>query len=161
MKKPNKIKAFTLVEIIMVMILSLLVLGIITLGYRHFQQYRAMQEKSANSLSEVLMVQNALNNWFHTAKSIRMEDEILLFTDSVQFADCVFAKDFLILRRGNQKDTFGLKTRNFLIEKEGGSPYVKSLMFEVADTGMNHSFRFRKEYGKALLFNWKEKNHEH
>ena len=41
----NKISAFTLVEVIMVMILSLLVLGIIMLGFRHFQQYRAIQGK--------------------------------------------------------------------------------------------------------------------
>jgi len=157
----NKIKAFTLVEIIMVMILSLLVLGVITLGYRHFQQYRAIQERNANSLTKVMMVQNAINNWFHSAKSIQMEDEVLLFTDSVQFADCVFDKDFLILRRGIQRDTFNLKVRNFQIENEGDSPYIKSLLFELEDAGLKHTFQFRKEYGKAVLFNWKEKNHEH
>lgn len=136
-------------------------MGVVLLGFRHFQQYRSIQEKNANSLSNVILVQNALENWFHTAKHVQMVDEVLIFTDSIQFAACSFDKDFLILRKGNQRDTFSLKTTSFQTENEGNTPYIKSLLFELKDTRIKHAFWFRKEYGKAVLFNWKEKNNEH
>ena len=159
--RKSKISAFTMVEVIMVMILSLLVLGIILLGFRHFQQYRAMQEKNARKLSDVLLVQNALSNWFQKAHTIQIDDEVLVFRDSIVFGACIFGEEALVLQKGSLRDSFIFKPRNLRVLKESDHPWIKELYFELGEEGMNHSFLFRKEYGKAILFNWKEKNHEY
>ncbi|WP_461630256.1 hypothetical protein [Labilibaculum euxinus] len=161
MFRKNKMAAFTLVEIIMVMVLTVLVIGIILLGFRHFQQYRAMQERNAGKLSEVLLVQGALTNWFQKAHTIQMLDEVLVFKDSIVIGVCVLEEERLLLQKRDVRDTFLFKPRNVRVINEDGLPWVKELYFEIGEEGMNNSFLFRKEYGKAILFNWEEKNHEH
>ena len=161
MLRKNKISAFTLVEIIMVMVLTIIVLGIILLGFQHFQQYRAMQERNASKLSEVLLVQGALTNWFHNAHTIQMFDEDLVFKDSCVIGLCILEEELLILQKGNSRDTFSLKLRNVSVINENGSPWVKELYFEIGEENRSNSFLFRKEYGKAKLFNWEEENNGH
>ena len=161
MLRKNKIAAFTLVEIIMVMILTVLVIGITLLGFRHFQQYRAIQARNASKLSDVLLVQGALTNWFQKAHTIQMLDEVLVFKDSSVIGVCILEEELLILQKRNVRDTFLVKPRNVRISHENGLPWVKELYFEIGEESMSNSFLFRKEYGKAVLFNWEEKDHEH
>ncbi|PXY01814.1 hypothetical protein DF185_03970 [Marinifilum breve] len=162
MKKLNKkISAFTLVEVIMVMILSLLVLGVVMLGFQHFQQYRAIQEKESQRLEEILLVESALDTWFFKAHEISMKDEGILFKDSVVFGLCRFEEEFLILQAKNGIERFKIKPINMRITKCKEVPYVSELYFEIITKGELAPFQFRKEYGKAVLFNAKENENEH
>jgi type II secretory pathway pseudopilin PulG len=157
----NKISAFTLVEVIMVMILSLLVLGIVLLGFKHFQQYRAIQEKESQRLEEILLIQSALNTWFFKAHKIVLADEAIVFKDSVIFGLCKFEEEFLILEANSNVDRFKVKPAKLRITKCSELPYVSELYFEIEAKGKLDPFLFRKNYGKSVLFNSKERDYEH
>lgn len=162
MKKLNKkVAAFTLVEVMMVMILSLLVLGVVMLGFRHFQQYRAIQEKESQRLEEILLVESALDTWFFKAHEIWLKDETILFKDSITFGSCRFEEEFLILQAQNSIERYKIKPVNLQITKCKELPYVSKLYFEIKSKGELAPFQFTKEYGKAILFNAKENKHEH
>ena len=162
MKNLNKkISAFTLVEVMMVMILSLLVLGVVMLGFRHFQQYRAIQEKESQRLEEILLAESALETWFFKAHEILLKDEAILFKDSLLFGSCRFEEEFLILEAKSSIERFKLKPVNLRITKCKELPYVSELYFEIATKGKQAPFLFRKEYGKSVLFNSKENEYEH
>ena len=157
----NKVSAFTLVEVIMVMILSLLVLGIIMLGFRHFQQYRSIQEKESQRIEDVLLIQSALNSWFYKAHEIQFVDEVLVFKDSIVFGTCGFEEEMLIMKSNNSIDQFKITPRNLRVSKAGDLPFVTELYFEISSKGAQSPYLFRKEYGKSVLFNSKENDYEH
>lgn len=157
----NKIAAFTLVEVIIVVILSLLVLGVVLLGFRHFQQYRAIQESESQRVEEILLIQSAMNTWFFKAHEILLVDDALLFKDSVIFGTCRFEEDFLILSYKSNVDRFRVRPHNIKIKKYGKLPYVYELSFEIASMGEFDSFLFKKDYEKSVLFNSKEIDYEY
>lgn len=156
MGKKSKVSAFTLVELLIVMILSLLVVGIVLLGYRHLQQYRAIQERDSNRLKNILKVQTALHSWFHKATNINRKEDELLFSDSICFASCVLKNQVLVLKNRNMQDTVHLRVNDVQIVTEGKSTMVKELSFRVWNNALDQVLRFRKEYGKIVLFNWEE-----
>ena len=157
----DKIAAFTLVEVIMVMILSLLVLGVILLGFRHFQQYSAIQEKESKRLEDVLLVQSALNTWFFKAHEIHLTDDAIHFKDSVVFGTCKLEEELVILESNGSADRFKIAPKNQRVTTTAGLPFVKELYFEISNNGVQNAYLFQKEYGKSVLFNGKEKNDEH
>jgi type II secretory pathway pseudopilin PulG len=156
MGKKSKVSAFTLVELLIVMILSLLVVGVVLLGYRHLQQYRAIQERDSNRLKNILKVQTALHSWFHKATNINKKEDELLFSDSICFASCVLKNQVLVLNNRNMQDTVHLRVNDVQIVTEGKSTMIKELSFRVGDNALDQVLQFRKEYGKIVLFNWEE-----
>lgn len=145
----------------MVMILSLMVVGIIMVGFRHFQQYRAMQQKNSDAVSDVLRIHNALNTWFFLSKEIKVEEETILFTDSLLFAKCMIGGQTVVLERGSMRDTIPVSIANLNIEMLPNTALVKDLYFEVGDTSVHHPFHYYKAYGKATIIKEEEIEDEH
>jgi type II secretory pathway pseudopilin PulG len=155
------VPAFTLVEVIVVMVLGLLVVGVVLLGFRHFQQYRAIQTKNSRSLSEMLMMQNALANWFESSHTIQLVGSELVFRDTLLVGVCTIDENAIVLKKDVVKDTFVFKCTNVRITKLENYPWVREVYFEAGEEGISLPCIFRKEYGNAVKFNWEEKNSEH
>lgn len=151
--KTKRIPAFTLVEIIIVLVLSMLVVGIMLVGYSHFEKYRAMQYSQSQRLEEILTARTGLLNCFEQAKEIKVEDKKLIFIDSLVFASCEFFDKGIVLSKGYRVDSLDLKINNLKMVMGKTHPYLEGLYFDLVPEEMKLQFQFRKDYGNALKFN--------
>lgn len=151
--KIRRIPAFTLVEIVIVLLLSMMVVGIVLVGYSHFEKYRANQSKQSQRLEEMLMAHTGLLNCFEQAKEIKVEDKKLIFIDSIVFAQCEFFDGGIVLNKGNRVDSLNLKINNLKMTMGKSHPYLEGLYFDLVPEEMKLQFQFRKEYGSAIKFN--------
>ena len=151
--KTRKIPAFTLVEIIIVLLLSMLVVSIVLLGFSHFEKYRAIQYKQSQRLEEILTARTGLLNCFEQAKEIKVEDKKVIFIDSIVFASCEFFDDGIVLIKGDRTDSLNLKINNLKMLTGKNHTYLESLYFDLVPEEMKLQFQFRKAYGNVLKFN--------
>ncbi|PCH68432.1 MAG: hypothetical protein COC06_09540 [Bacteroidales bacterium] len=163
MMKIDKIPAFTLVEITIVLLLSMMVIGIVSLGYRHFEQYRSLQRQSSVKLSEVLLMHNRFLNYFERAKIIEenTEEKQLIFKDSVAFASCRFEEGGIVFLQAGNKDTLRMKIHNLIIRSVNNLHLIDRLSFELGENEKLLSFDYKKDYARALLFNTKDLSDEY
>lgn len=161
--KTNKIPAFTLVEITIVLLLSMMVIGIVLLGYRHFEQYRSLQRQNSEQLSEVLLMHNRFLNYFERAKIIEenTEEKQLIFKDSLVFASCRFAEDEIAFQQAGNKDTLRMRIHNLIIRSVNNLNLIDRLSFELGENEKLIRFDYTKDYARALLFNTKDMSDEY
>lgn len=161
--KIDKMPAFTLIEITIVLLLSMMVVGIVLLGYRHFEQYRSLQRQSAERLSEVLLMHNRFLNYFDRATIIEenTEEKQLIFKDSVVFASCRFEEDGIVFQQIEHSDTLRMKIHNLIIRSIKNLRIINRLSFELGENEELIRFDYRKDYARALLFNTKDLSDEY
>lgn len=152
--KINRIPAFTLVEIIIVLLLTLLVVNIVFVGYNHFEKYRAIQYIQTQRLEDILTVKTGLLNCFEQASKIKKEDNKVFFMDSVVFASCEFMDNTILIKRGSRVDNLNLKINNLKFVGSQDHIYIEGISFGLDPEGIK--FQFRKCYGSVLKFNTKE-----
>ncbi len=159
----KKIPAFTLMEITIVLLLSMILIGIILLGYKNFEQYRGMQKKSSQELSEVLLMHTRLSNHFENSNLIRYEKEErrLVFSDTTSFATCWIQNNQIVFQHLHEKDTMNVKILDLVIGEVQNTKLVDHLSFVIGMKEKSTVFDYKKDYGKALLFNLKDVNDEY
>lgn len=154
----KKIPAFTLIEIIIVLLLSMMLIGIVLLGYRNFEQYRGVHKRNSQNLSEVLLMHTRLLNYFEKATSITsdIEEGRIVFADTAVFASCRIQENDIVFQHLQAKDTVRIKVSNLAIEVVQNTKLINHLFFVIGEKEKRIEFVYNKDYGKALLFNVKE-----
>ncbi|WP_321308592.1 hypothetical protein [Marinifilum fragile] len=159
----TRISAFTLVEITMVLLLSLLLIGIVMLGYRHFEQYRANQKNKSDELSEVLLMHTRLKSCFERAEQIKggLNENELLFIDTLQFATCKISNKGLMFQQNNVIDSIHIDLVNIQIGQIANSDLISFLSFEPKNNIAQRRFFYPKQYSSKVLYNAKKFEHEY
>ncbi|WP_321515387.1 hypothetical protein [Marinifilum fragile] len=159
----TRISAFTLVEITVVLLLSLLLIGIVMLGYRHFEQYRANQKNKSDELSEVLLMHTRLKNCFERAERIKgdIKENELVFIDTSIFVTCKILDSAIIFQQSNVSDTMHIALVNRQINQVENSQLINFLSFEPKNNVAQRRFLYQKQYSSKVLYNAKKFEHEY
>ncbi len=155
--KVNTLKAFTLVELLVAMIITGIVVGITYQVYimanRQFNSYKSGNEK----LSQIIVFKGLLHTDFFQSSSVSksLEKGIeVVYSDKKILYEW---NDKYLLRNDNGlRDTFFINIRssemkfhNFIQMKTNGLLDELVLVFE--ETGSEHSFCFFKKYSADVL----------
>jgi len=161
--KSKKIQAFTLVEITIVLLLSLLLIGIVMLGYRHFEQYRTNQKNRSDELSEVLLLHTRLKSSFERADRIEVNrnEMELVFIDTMIFASCMIHDNGMVFHQNSLVDSIHMDLKDIQINQIMGKNLLRNLSFEPKNNLAKRRFQYQKEYGRKVLFNSKDVENEY
>lgn len=153
----NKLKAFTLLELLIGMLISSLMITFCYTGYsliyRHFLNYKSIKEEIITSAQ----LHAALNNDFITSKTINFDADVLTLTRKSAPPLLYIFKANNIIRTDNQtSDVFYLKTRNIKpitldTSPNMQSPYLVSLSFETLFFNESKYFYFSKRYSATSI----------
>lgn len=155
LKLNKKIKAFTIIELLMVMMLSGIVIGLTFLYFAQFRHYLQSTYKQEDSYSELYRFQFAIQKDIVFAQEIYAPstDEIL-----IRFANneikYLFDNSWVVRETQLATDTIKLKIFDvsFNIQPEYNN-LVKSIDIELeAESDKSLLLSFTKEYSAATLF---------
>jgi len=154
-KLKNKIRAFTVLELLIVMVLSGIVIGLTFLYFTQFRHYLQSTYREENTYAQLLRFQFALG------KDITMATEVFSpSTDELQvkFADdevlYVFDKEWVVRETTMASDTTKLKIIDVSFHTlEDHNDLVREVELEVeTGSGEELSLAFAKDYSSAVLF---------
>lgn len=151
-----KLKSFTLIEMVIVMIISGIIISIAYFSFFIIAQRFNSFSSSSRSLMEIGTLNNLLAEDFNDAKSVNVEgDEILVIKDSSSI-HYLFEEEYILRQQESLIDTFKLiaekkkyylNNREFFLyagkidELEFNCEYNKELFY----------FHFKKNYGADQL----------
>ena len=153
----RKIRAFTIIELVVVMILSGIIIGIVYSAYQIVSSQYENYRKANNQNTSMAVLTLLLNRDFSTAYSIKKEGERISFFDQEnKVCSYAFAEDFIIRSTNAVEDTFHIHTFNievlFLNQPQSSytglidEVYFESMIFEEQQL-----FRFKKQYAADVL----------
>jgi hypothetical protein len=159
------LRAFTLLELLFVMILTTIIIGIgyltFNISTRQLHSYRANSKK----ISGVFLVTMLLNKDFTEAKSVLKANDSLIFTSDVNsLLQYFFTEDYIVRNANSVTDTFYYKTQN-RSEKFLDKPadvnrgLVDEIYFEIkTDDERAEVFHAMKAYSAEALMLQEEKD---
>lgn len=153
----RKISAFTLMEIIIVMIISMIVisltyktLDIVTMQFRQFG-------KSRKHIYELSLVETLLTKDFANSACILRAEEGILCKYSDKDIFYIFGDDYMVRREGSIVDTFNIKPRlvkYYFYEQEVRdlNSYIDKVTF-IHEQENTKFFTYRKVYAADFFLN--------
>jgi prepilin-type N-terminal cleavage/methylation domain-containing protein len=152
----RRIKAFTLIELTVVMLISGFLFGIAYLSLRIFQKRYQQFEASTTQLLEVSQAEHLLFQDFAKATCVEAEEQILHFSHDSTQVNYHFSDEYLLRQQLSLMDTFHLSCRPrklYLLGKEllNGRGLVDELVFDCEVQGEVLNFHFQKRYAAQQL----------
>jgi hypothetical protein len=153
-----KVKSFTIVELLVVMVLSsiviLLALSFYTSVYKSFYKLTDDMEESNRIYSFI----NQMNNDFEKADVVDYHNYCYNFMDNDKAFVCYYFenKDIIIRSTDNYNDTLFVNYRNIdttCINNPNGNNYIEKLIFEINIDKKWMEVLLAKEYYSKALFN--------
>lgn len=160
----KKLNAFTLIEIIMTMLLSVVVFSLIFWAYsisiKNYVQYNEFNSKLL-SLSELDYI---LEQDFFKAKEVRLIPKgIKIDFKDANDIEYNFEEEFIIRKQSEKIDSFLFTNQNlafFLNDNLSGNidGLIDQLTFEINKGEKTFPFSFKKHYDQTTLFENKIRN---
>ena len=153
----KKIKAFTIIELVVVMILTAIIVGIVYSAYSIVGNQYSSYKKISVQNSRVALLSMLLSKDFTTAHYIKNGNEELFFYDKEDNIIRYGFDENYITRSGNSiTDTFPVNTLNIemkFLNQEQIIPngLVDELYFESLIFKKQQLFHFKKQYGADVL----------
>jgi prepilin-type N-terminal cleavage/methylation domain-containing protein len=153
----QKVKAFTLMELLVSMLISGIVISIIYLSYEIIYKQYEGYKKTNKKITQALLVNTLLKTDFLKAHYILNKEKGLLFLDKQQNAiGYQFEEKYILRKANNVQDTFFLKAitikQEFMnLKQEEPFGLVDNLFFEASILDELEQFHFQKTYGADVL----------
>ncbi len=155
----QKVKAFTLMELLVSMLISGIVISIIYLCYEIiYKQYLGYKDTN-HTISQAVLLNSLLKTDFTQAAYITKSEEGLLFSESGGHTTGYRFNELFVLREVNDvKDTFFIPVREIRIrfqkeEQEAPSGLIDELSFDSNILDQQEHFQYHKQYGADVLMN--------
>jgi len=154
----NKTKAFTVIELTVVMILSSIVISITYLSFDILQkQYRDYRE-SNDKIAMISKLNSLLHTDFNNSEIIIKTDAGILTNYRTKQINYEFDFGFILRKEGEITDTFFVKVDelNTHYLKQGqleSERIIDELTFETKINNKMRVFHYRKIYGADILMN--------
>lgn len=155
----QKVRAFTLLELLIGMIISSIVIGFCYMSYsiiyNQYMSYKILKLE----IVETIQFNSILNADFISAETILFNENILILNSTNRSQLQYDFKDSHILRKdGEVTDTFKLIATNilpqYLIESERSIPtIVNNFSFDAKVLGEVEHFNFSKNYSAETMIN--------
>ena len=152
----RKIRAFTIIELVVVMILSSIIIGIIYSAYQIVNSQYGNYIKANKQITSEAVLTMLLNKDFAAAHFIKKEGERIFFFDiENKVKSYHFGDDFIVRNSNAVVDTFFIRALNIETLFLNQSPHfynglIDELYFESATFG-ERIFRFKKLYAADVL----------
>ena len=156
----QKIRAFTLMELLIGMIISSIVIsfgyGSYTVIYKQFLSFKEIKK----DIVEKMQLNTVINSDFMNAELVNYHDKKLTFT-RIQSNPLEYEfEDSLIVRKDQDvKDTFKLTSENIiskpiLMNETGDTAVINTFSFDANVLGEKEHFEFTKIYSAQTLMNY-------
>jgi len=153
----KKLKAFTILELMVTMIISSLVIGIIYTSYdfigKQFISYKVVNEEITEAMTSNSLINRDINDAGYIQKTTGGIHIIYKKEKSLNY---IFEVQYVIREINNVRDTFSIPIFNvemrLLNEKQlqtGG--LIDELLLTTQVTGETQQFRFKKQYAADVL----------
>ena len=162
----KKVKAFTLVELLVSMLISSIVISMAYVSYdivyKQFSNYKNINKK----INEVILIDMLLKNDFFQAKEIYCKtSDKLIFKDKQNHENTYLFTPGYIIRKSNEvNDTLFIGASKILFKFQNeelfsdNASLTNKLMdefcFESFVLGEIEQFHYKKEYAADVLMNW-------
>ena len=155
----KKLKAFTLVELLIAMVISGIVITFCYAGYsilhEQFQHFKEVKR----SFVHLRQFQSTVSNDFYTYEYARFNEQSIMLEDEKRERTVYKIEGDYVLRSLNEQvDTFFIEVGElhptFLFEESGD--LIRSFTFDVYINDEELPFSFSKEYSAATLINLSE-----
>jgi prepilin-type N-terminal cleavage/methylation domain-containing protein len=153
----KKIKAFTLIELLIGMIISALVISFAYTAYilmhRQFLKYKDNRKQ----ITDTMTLNTILNNDFSGSQWVYYQEESLVFSTPGNTLEYIFGDSMMVRIAGEVSDTFHLSPQNVLInhiaEPNDNSSLrlVNELSFTANVLGETEPFHFTKNYSAEAV----------
>jgi hypothetical protein len=154
----KKLRAFTLLELLFVMILTTLIIGIGYLTFNISTKQLHSYRKNSKKISEIFLVTMLLNKDFTEAKSVlKVNDSLILTGDVNILLQYLFTEEYIVRNANLVSDTFYYKTQNRsekFLDKPADVNYglVDEIYFEIkTDDEHAEIFHAMKAYSAEAL----------
>ena len=156
----RKLKAFTLMELLIGMIISSIIIGFSYSGYRIIYSQFLDHKKVKKSILETAAINSILNNDFSNAQLIWTNDENQLdvYYNDKRELHYEFQDEYILRRDNEIIDTFNIGAQNIQKKILFGNDYdyknlTTEFSFESVILGEKETFHFAKTYSAETLIN--------
>lgn len=161
----KKLKAFTLMELIVGMAISCMLMGICFIAYKIvLNQFNSFSHNSS-FLSEVSFCNYLLNKDFESAVAIEQPSDYAIDIELSETSQIhyVFEPDYVLRIQGDNADTIHVSTKDMKISYMDSSqksiPHskIEGLTFSIFKGKEQFDLSFQKEYSPHYIVNTKER----
>ena len=156
----KKIKAFTLLELLIGMIISTLVVGFSVMSYFIIYEQYLNYKSVKHTISDVMLMNMVIASDFTNAQTISdVDDNELIFNDDNDtLIHYHFSPEFITRQENEIIDTFKIAVNNrlpvFLLEKDNEpTNLVSAFSFDAKVLGETEHFNFTKNYAADVIIN--------
>lgn len=159
MMHQKKIKAFSLIETLIAMMLSGILLSLIYISFSFlFKEYALIRNKGFKSVNNHLFYSYLYNDFNKIEKIIKLNDNKIQLLNKTREINYVFNPDFVLRENGNQLDTFKIQILDFQINTLNfpSQQLVKGLNIGVKINDDLFTVKMEKEYLESNQLEWKD-----
>lgn len=149
------LKAFTLIELIISMMLSGILLSLAINVISTMISISSIQNQSNRINNNIISIHSSLSEYFSRSSYIKFNDPELkfIFSDSSRKSLSFFSGGML-LKNSNSIDTLEVPIDSLKITRiDSTTLIIRNLSFTVINNGIPYPFYFSKDYENQLLFN--------
>ena len=149
-----KVKAFTIMEVMITMVISCFLVMASLKVFLLFEHLVDLKNKQMENAKEVVQLHQTLAGDMDNAILIKAKDrEISMLTEGGKYIGYDFEPSYIIRKVNELTDTFKIEISDFKIDHESITGYVNNIMMEVKSGGETYSISVGKEYTNDLFMN--------
>jgi prepilin-type N-terminal cleavage/methylation domain-containing protein len=153
----KKLKAFTLIELIIGMIIGSIVVGSCYTGYSFVLKQYYNYKQTKDTINEAMLLHTLISTDFNNARILSYkENNLQVALDSVNIMYS-FEDSFILRKESDVIDTFYLQPKaihfSFLKENDLGN-IIDELFFEVTIFDETKKFHYSKQYSSDILMKY-------
>jgi prepilin-type N-terminal cleavage/methylation domain-containing protein len=156
----KKIKAFTLMELIIGMIIGSIVVGFCYTGYRMILKQYLDFKKTKTEIGETMQFNTALRNDFVNAQTISYNENHLVMLNDSSKIEYEFAETFILRDVKDVSDTFHLKPKEIqpvFLSEINENLIIQGFSFNAEILGEKEIFQYQKNYSADFLMQLSKK----
>lgn len=161
--KCNSVKAFTTIELIVVMMIISSAIGIIFSSYNAIQKAYTRHWNSSKMITEYISLKSVLDVDFRTALTVRDSLGILIIEKSDNSQQVIYMVDaYRIIRtRNSLTDTFNIPSSQILYQKNpNDTSLIEAFSMELIVSGQSLPLFAKKLYSAEEIMKNKDFNYE-
>lgn len=156
----KKYPAYTILEILIVMMLTGIVMGMAIIGFFQFENMLHSSRATLTKNNEYILFENTLNDDCYMAERILNDDPVLVIENRKGKLIYMLRNSYVTRRNGEQIDTFFLQLKNIsIIEHEDLPGMVNNIQLEVLLNEEIYPVNIWKEYSNKQLYDFQLNNY--
>jgi prepilin-type N-terminal cleavage/methylation domain-containing protein len=152
-----KLRAFTLMELMVTMVVSSIVIGAIYSGFDIVRKQFSVYQDKNGKVAELLFFNSLINKDIINASSVMRTDiELIMINNNDRKITWVMDEQMIVRRDHLSEETFDLPVRNFECRLQSEevtreNAYIDEILFDIYLKNDQQQFHFKKNYGTDFL----------